>query len=111
MASENFDSWKGATESFILNWQDQVRLHESLVDADSYFSENQKKILLENVVSSVKPLRSVKCQADQLFAPACKLLDYDQHATLLLSEATNYDSNFVSSFTRSTRKICNARRQ
>ena len=50
MASENFDSWKGATESFILNWQDQVRLHESLVDADSYFSENQKKTLLENAV-------------------------------------------------------------
>ena len=65
ITSAKFESWKGTTESFILNWQDQVRLHESLVDAHSYFSENQKKILLENAVASDKTLRAVKDQADQ----------------------------------------------
>ena len=67
MTSAKFDSWKYATESFMLNWQDQVRLCESLVDPDSYFSENQKKTLLENAVTSVTPLRGVKDQDDQLF--------------------------------------------
>ena len=37
MTSVKFDSWKGTTESLIITWQDQIRLHESLVDADSYF--------------------------------------------------------------------------
>ena len=66
ITSAKFDSWKGTTESFMFNRQDQVRLYESLVDEDSYFSENQKKILLENAVAPVKSLRSVKDQADQM---------------------------------------------
>ena len=73
--SEKFDSWKGTTESFILNCQEQFCLYESLLDTNNYFSENQKKILLENAVASVKPLRSIKDQADQMFDHTCKLLD------------------------------------
>ena len=107
MNSAKFDSWKGTTESFILNWQDQVLLHGSLVDDDSYFSKNQKKILLKNDVAPVKPLRSVKDQADQMANHTGKLLCYDQHAGLLLSTATNYDLKFVSSSSRSTRNVYN----
>ena len=66
--SEKCDSWKVTTEYFILNWQDQVFLHESLVDADRYFSEKQNKTLIENEVASIITLRSAKDQADQLFA-------------------------------------------
>ena len=54
ITSAKFKSWKGATESFMLHWQDQTRLHESIVDSGSYFSENQKKTLLENAVDCVK---------------------------------------------------------
>ena len=68
VTSAKFYSWKGTTKSFILNWKDQVLLHESLVEADRYFSENQKKILLENAVASIKPLHSAKDQSDRLFA-------------------------------------------
>ena len=48
MNSSKFESWKCTTESFILNWKDQDRRHEPLVNANSYFSENQKKELIEN---------------------------------------------------------------
>ena len=58
-------------------------------------------------MASVKDLRSVKDQADQLYTWTCKLLDYDQCATLLLSAETGYDSQFASSSSRSTRKVCN----
>ena len=75
-----FEAWKGTTESFTLYWQDQTRQHESIVDSHSHFSENQKKILLESAVASVKPLRAVKCQVDQMFTHTCKLLEYDQNA-------------------------------
>ena len=37
----------------------------------------------------------------------CKLLDYDQHAKLLLSAATNYVLQFVSSSSRITKKVYN----
>ena len=61
--------------------------------------------MLENSVASVKPLRAVKYEAYQLFNHTCKLLDYDQHATLLLSAETNYDSQSVSTSSRSTRQV------
>ena len=51
----------------MLNFQDQVRLHEPLVDPDGYFSENQNKIILQNVVISVTLLRGNEDQADQIF--------------------------------------------
>ena len=66
ITSAKFESWKATTESLILNWQDQVRMHESLVNSDSYFSVNQNKMLLENIVNLVKPLCAVKCQANKL---------------------------------------------
>ena len=43
MTSAKFESCKGSTESFMLNWQYQDRLHESLVDSDRYFSEIPKE--------------------------------------------------------------------
>ena len=60
ITSAKFDSWKGTTESFILNRKDQVRLYVSLVDADRNVYENYKKIILEYAVASVKPLSYVK---------------------------------------------------
>ena len=36
-----------------------------------------------------------------------KKLNYDQHSALVLSTATNYDSQFVSLSTRITRKVHN----
>ena len=34
------------------------------------------------------------------------MLDYDQHAALLLSEATGYDSQFASTSAKSARNVC-----
>ena len=86
-----------------------MRLCESIVDSESCFSENQKKILLENSVASVNSLRAVEDQSDQLFTRTGKLLDYDQHTALLLSAATNYFSQFVSASSRNTRKVYNTK--
>ena len=66
-----------------------------------------KKILLEISVDSVKPLRADKDQSGQLFARTGKLIDCDQHATLLISAATSHGSQSVSTSSISTRKIYN----
>ena len=44
------DMWNGTSHSFILHWQEQVRLYESLVDAASHFSSEQKMHMLQNAV-------------------------------------------------------------
>ena len=51
-------------------------------------------------------MRAIKDQAYQLFIYTDKLLDYDQHVTLILSTSTDYDSQCVSVSARSTIKVC-----
>jgi len=58
--------WNGTSHSFILHWQEQVQLYESLVDAASHFSSEQKMHILQNAVHPLDELRQVKNQADQL---------------------------------------------
>jgi len=56
------DHWNGTTHSFILHWQEQVQLYESLVDAADHFSHEQKMHMLQNAVHPLQELRQVKNQ-------------------------------------------------
>ena len=47
------DTWKGTTASFILHWQDKLRLYEALVPAKDHFSGEVKQTLLQNAVGTV----------------------------------------------------------
>jgi hypothetical protein len=105
ITSAKIESWKGTTEAFILHWQDQIRLCDTLVPTDSHFSENQKRTMLENAVASVAPLRAIKDQHDQHFSHSGQELSYEQYSNLLLSAATNYGIQFSSSTTQSSRKV------
>jgi len=42
--------WKGPTYSFVLHWQDKVRLYEKQVPASDHFSAGQKCVMLQNTV-------------------------------------------------------------
>ena len=84
--------WNGTSHSFILHWQEQVRLYESLVDTASHFSSEQKMHMLQNAVHPEEELRQVKNQADQLQAFHGKSIGYDPYCKLLLSAASNLDA-------------------
>jgi hypothetical protein len=58
-------TWNGTTKSFIINWQNQVRLYEKHVPPDNYSSDGQKRIMLQNAVNGIDELRQVKKTADQ----------------------------------------------
>jgi hypothetical protein len=58
-------AWRGPTASFVLHLQNQVCLYENQVDKEEYFSNGQKKNMLQNAVHPVQELRAVKTQADQ----------------------------------------------
>ena len=87
-------TWNGTTESFILNWQNQVRLYENHVPPSDHFSDGQKRIMLQNAVHGIAELRQVKNTADQMGATSGTTLSYDEYTSLLFSAATAYDDQF-----------------
>lgn len=98
--------WKGNAEPFIFHWQDQIRLCETLTEISSHLNSTLKLTLLQNAATSNTYLRAVKDQADQLSShKSDTTLSYDQYCSLLLSDANNYDSQFVATRTNNPRKI------
>ncbi len=57
--------WNRTSHSFVLHWQEQVWLYESLVDTTMHFSPEQKMHMLQNAVHPKDELRQVKNQADR----------------------------------------------
>ena len=90
----------------MIQWEDQIRLCESLVPADRHFSENQKKLVLKNVVASVVSLSTAKDQSDQHFSRSGQELTHEKYSKLLFSAATTYDAQVSSLLSQSSRKIC-----
>jgi hypothetical protein len=86
--------WKGTTEGFVLHWQNQVRLYERQVPPSDHFSDGQKRVMLENAVHGITELRQVKNNADLEKTKTGIVLSYDQYASLLLSAAAAYDTQF-----------------
>ncbi len=84
--------WNGTTHSFILHWQEQVQLYESLVDQTAHFSSEQKMHMLLNSVYPQEELQQVKNQPDQLQAFHGRAIKYDSYCNLLLSAASNSDA-------------------
>jgi Reverse transcriptase (RNA-dependent DNA polymerase) len=87
--------WNGTTEGFITHWTNQVRLYERQVPSSDYFSDGQKRIMLENAVHPITELRQVKNNADLQKTNTGKALTYDEYLSLLLSAAAAYDNQFA----------------
>ena len=54
------DTWRGTNESFLIHYNDQLRLLDSLVDSDEKLPDNTRVTFLESVVESAPNLRRVK---------------------------------------------------
>ena len=87
--------WRGTTENFILHWMDQIRLYERQVKKDEYFSDGQKRTMLENAVSSVDDLRRVKVAADLDVAKGGQSLTFEQYLALLQAAAATHDAQYA----------------
>ena len=53
-------TWRGTNESFLMHYNDQLRLLDSLVDSDEKLPDNTRVTFLESAVESVPDLRRVK---------------------------------------------------
>ena len=54
------DTWRGTNESFLMHYNDQLRLLDSLVDSGEKLPDNARVTFLESAVESVPDLRCVK---------------------------------------------------
>ena len=54
------DTWRGTNESFLMHYNDQLRLLDSLADSDEKLPDNTRVTFLESAVESVPDLRRVK---------------------------------------------------
>jgi hypothetical protein len=86
--------WRGTTHAFILNWQDQVRKYHDLVASTDKFPASIQRIMLENAVTSIPDLRTVKNQAAQIQTSTGKTIKYEEYVDLLISAAVTYDKQF-----------------
>jgi hypothetical protein len=87
-------TWNGSTESFITNWQNQVRLYEKHVPTTEHFSEGQKKIMLQNAVLDIDELQHFKNTADLMSTSCGHPLGYDEYCSLLLVAAVSHDEQY-----------------
>lgn len=89
-------TWKGSTQSFILNWQDKIRQYELIIPIGDHFSTTIKRTMLENAVGRIPELRAVKNQAAQHKTQNGVIeLSYDQYCSLLASAAQEYDGSLI----------------
>ena len=84
--------WKGTLSSYIVLWQEQVRLYESLVPSKNHFSDGQKRVMLQDAVNKVQELRQAQTTVEMQQTNTGKDLNFDQYCSLLVSAAQAYDN-------------------
>ena len=87
------DTWRGTNESFLMHYNDQLRLLDSLVDSDEKLPDNTRVTFLESAVESVPDLRCVKITDNVLQAQldSTRPISYRSYFDLLKDSAFHLD--------------------
>ena len=87
------DTWRGTNESFLMHYNDQLRLLDSLVDSGEKLPENARVTFLESAVESVPGLRCVKITDNVLQAQlgSTRPISYRSYFDLLKDAAFHLD--------------------
>ena len=87
------DTWRGTNESFLMHYNDQLRLLDSLVDSDEKLPDNTRVTFLESAVESVPDLRQVKITDNVLQAQldSTRPISYRSYFDLLKDAAFHLD--------------------
>ena len=87
------DTWRGTSESFLMHYNDQLRLLDSLVDSDEKLPDNTRVTFLESAVESVPDLRRVKITDNVLQAQldSTRPISYRSYFDLLKDAAIHLD--------------------
>ena len=86
-------TWRGTNESFLMLYNDQLRLLDSLVDSDEKLPDNTRVTFLESAVESVPDLQHVKITDNVLQAQldSTRPISYRSYFDLLKDAAFHLD--------------------
>ena len=87
------DTWRGTNESFLMHYNDQLRLLDSLVDSGEKLPDNARVTFLESAVESVPDLQRVKITDNVLQAQlgSTRPISYRSYFDLLKDGAFHLD--------------------
>ena len=87
------DTWRGTNESFLMHYNDQLRLLDSLVDSGEKLPDNARVTFLESAVESVPDLQRVKITDNVLQAQlgSTRPISYRSYFDLLKDAAVHLD--------------------
>ena len=87
------DTWRGTNESFLMHYNDQLRLLDSLVDSGEKLPDNARVTFLESAVESFPDLRHVKITDNVLQAQlgSTRPISYRSYFDLLKDAAFHLD--------------------
>ena len=87
------DTWRGTNESFLMHYNDQLRLLDSLVDSDGKLPDNARVTFHESAVESVPALCRVKITDNVLQAQldSTRPISYRSYFDLLKDAAFHLD--------------------
>ena len=87
------DTWRGTNESFLMHYNDQLRLLDSLVDSGEKLLDNARVTFLESAVEAVPDLRLVKITDNVLQAQlgSTRPISYRSYFDLLKDAAFHLD--------------------
>ena len=87
------DTWRGTNESFLMHYNDQLCLLDSLVDPEEKLPDNTRVTFLESAVESVPDLRRVKITDNVLQAQldSTRPITYKSYFDLLKDAAFHLD--------------------
>jgi hypothetical protein len=77
--------------SFILHYQEQIRLYDRLQPPNEQTSDHAKMIYLQNAVYAIEELRSVQTTGSQLALANGTVPTYKDYEALIKSAASTYD--------------------
>ena len=97
-------SWRGTTESFITYWQEQLRLYHELVPYSSRMPDEVVRGLLENAVSQMPHLASVKNLCKTLKTTTGQYPHLPAYIELLNGVAQTFDQQQISSKPKPSRR-------
>jgi len=84
-------SWRGTNAGFILMWKEKMRLFEDMTPNNHRYAPEIKRSMLENSVSLVAKLNSVKDISNQVVAIVNPPLEYEAYCDLLISASNQLD--------------------
>ena len=87
------DTWRGTNESFLMHYNDQLHLLDSLVDSGEKLPDNTRVTFLESAVESVADLQHVKMTDNVLQAQlgSTRPISYRSYFDLLKDAAFHLD--------------------